>query len=120
MSSFCLFVPEAKALLQKWREENGRNSELIREIWRCPKLALASNLGDESECTFSEFLIFVLIQLNHFIFLPRMARPRAGLPRRDRPARQDAGEGVPRPAAGPVSKEQPRPPPAPDGQSGAE
>ncbi|XP_017461395.1 PREDICTED: ER membrane protein complex subunit 2-like [Rhagoletis zephyria] len=38
---------EAKALLQKWREENGRNSELIREIWRCPKLALASNLGDE-------------------------------------------------------------------------
>ncbi len=55
MSSFCLFVPEAKALLQKWREENGRNSELIREIWRCPKLALASNLGDESECTFTEY-----------------------------------------------------------------
>ena len=46
---FLLFQTDAKALLQKWREENGRNSELIREIWRCPKLALASNLGDESE-----------------------------------------------------------------------
>ena len=37
---------EAKELLQKWREENARNSELVRQIWLTKDLG--SYLGDES------------------------------------------------------------------------
>jgi hypothetical protein len=37
---------EAKNLLQKWREENTRCSESIRDIW--VNIDLAQFLGDES------------------------------------------------------------------------
>ncbi|KAJ6223598.1 hypothetical protein RDWZM_002143 [Blomia tropicalis] len=42
-----LSTNDAKSLLQKWREENGRNSELVREIWLNPRLALPSSLGND-------------------------------------------------------------------------
>lgn len=47
IKSFVFFIEtEAKELLQKWREENARNSELVRQIWLAKDLG--SYLGDES------------------------------------------------------------------------
>lgn len=43
---FYFMKTESKELLQKWREENARNSELVRQIWLTKDLG--SYLGDES------------------------------------------------------------------------
>lgn len=46
---------EAKELLQKWREENVRCPEKVREIW-CD-LNLGDYLDDESKCKRVLFII---------------------------------------------------------------
>src|SRR5437762_1893611 len=49
-SYFCFgfrFRPEAKELLQKWREENTRNPQKVRDLWTA--LELNKYLGDDSE-----------------------------------------------------------------------
>lgn len=42
-----LSASEAKELLQKWREDNTRNSESVRDIWL--NLDMVKFLGDESK-----------------------------------------------------------------------
>ena len=52
-----MFTTEAKELLQKWREENTRNSETVRDLWLT--LDLAKFLGDESQTYLSLFILIL-------------------------------------------------------------
>ncbi len=82
---------EAKNLLQKWREENTRCSESIRDIW--VNIDLAQFLGDESIDHLFMIIVFQYY-INFYNLIERMASFGTSLYRSHGFARYGSSEGL--------------------------